>query len=115
MKMTVKQCRDFFASLEPWFLRDLLYTSEEKHKIDGVVMDDDEFDLDGYPDDKVIEVSGYFCSLDDATEHLDGKSIASVFRAWLKQQGLKQYAVAVPISKAAEFEATCALIGVKLK
>ena len=116
MKTTVKQLRDFFASLEPWFQRDWLYTAEEAYAVDGVVMDEYDFDLGNYPDGKVIDLKrGYFCSIDDATKHLDGKSIESVFKKWLKQQGLKQYAVAVPISKAAEFEAACALIGVKLK
>lgn len=115
MKMTVKQHRDFFALLEPYFDGDLLHTSDELYKINGVV--DDEFDPDDHPDNQIIELAGgYFCSLCDSTKHLDGKSIASLFRKWLKQQGLKQYVVTVPTSKAAEFEAACALIeGVKLK
>jgi hypothetical protein len=116
MKVTVRQYSDFFKSISHYFDNDSLYVTEETVRQNGVILED--FDPSAYPDDDVIEIvgsGGYFCSMCDSTAHFDGKSVVSMFKKWLRQQGLKQYAFSVPLSKVADFEAACVALGVEIK
>lgn len=58
MKMTIKQRREKIASFEPCFLSEYLYTNYELYEVDGVEVDEDDFDPDTNTGDKVIDLKG---------------------------------------------------------
>lgn len=111
MKLTAKQFKDFYDQYAHHLDAGHIEVHDEIIEIDGVEIDD--FDPAEHPPETIISVSGgYFCSFTDETDHLDGKTFEVLCRKWLKNQGLMQFSVSVPLEKIEKFREACKALGI---